>query len=102
MSRNSYPGSTGRRAVLAAGLSFLTVADGRSATSGIPSLARSDPEPAVSGRLSEAEFQRLAMSVSNWGKWGANDKLGALNLITPETIRRASQEIREGITVSCG
>jgi len=54
------------------------------------------------GRISESEFLALAARVSNWGKWGATDTLGALNLITPETIRRASTEIREGITVSCG
>lgn len=39
--------------------------------------------------------------LSNWGRWGADDVLGPLNLITPEVIRRAAGLIREGVTVSC-
>jgi hypothetical protein len=58
--------------------------------------------PARPGRLSESDFFALAARVSNWGKWGATDTLGAVNLITPATIRKASAEIREGVSVSCG
>lgn len=35
-----------------------------------------------------------------WGLWGPKDQLGRLNLITPETVRAASSEIREGIRIS--
>jgi kynurenine formamidase len=35
---------------------------------------------------------------SNWGEFGADDQLGRLNLLTPERVRRAAQEIREGKT----
>ena len=33
---------------------------------------------------------------SNWGDFGADDQLGRLNLLTPERVRRAAQEIQSG------
>jgi kynurenine formamidase len=39
--------------------------------------------------------------LSNWGRWGPDDELGTLNLITPETRRRALGAVRHGITVGC-
>ena len=33
---------------------------------------------------------------SNWGEFGPDDQLGRLNLLTPERVRRAAAEIREG------
>lgn len=33
---------------------------------------------------------------SNWGRWGPDDTLGALNLITPEKKREAAGLVREG------
>ncbi|KAF4964073.1 hypothetical protein FSARC_7975 [Fusarium sarcochroum] len=35
-----------------------------------------------------------------WGVWGPDDQLGRLNLLTPETVRAAAAEIREGIRIS--
>lgn len=35
---------------------------------------------------------------SNWGDFGADDQLGRLNLLTPDRVRRAASEIREGVT----
>ncbi|KAG4272698.1 hypothetical protein FPRO04_10440 [Fusarium proliferatum] len=35
-----------------------------------------------------------------WGLWGSDDQLGRLNLLTPETVRAAASEIREGIRIS--
>jgi len=35
-------------------------------------------------------------SLSNWGRWGAEDERGALNLITPEHIRRAAGLVKTG------
>ncbi len=40
-------------------------------------------------------------SLSNWGRWGAADQLGTLNLVTPESTRRAATLVREGTSVSC-
>jgi kynurenine formamidase len=38
--------------------------------------------------------------LSNWGRWGADDELGTLNLITEEHRRRAAALVRDGISVS--
>ncbi|KAK7438382.1 hypothetical protein VKT23_017994 [Stygiomarasmius scandens] len=35
-----------------------------------------------------------------WGVWGAEDELGALNHITPDTIKAAFAEVQEGIAIS--
>ena len=44
----------------------------------------------------------LMKSLSNWGRWGKDDVLGTLNLITPKTRAAAFATLREGITVGCG
>ena len=38
--------------------------------------------------------------LSNWGRWGTNDQLGAANLITPAKRLEAISLVTEGITVS--
>jgi kynurenine formamidase len=36
----------------------------------------------------------------NWGRWGADDEVGALNLITPERVRDAAGLVGEGRVLS--
>ncbi|MFD7434549.1 cyclase family protein [Streptomyces sp. NPDC059861] len=43
-----------------------------------------------------AEFHEIAKRVNNWGRWGADDEIGTLNLITDEVVRRAAGEVRTG------
>jgi kynurenine formamidase len=50
--------------------------------------------------LSRSAFDSLFARVDNAGRWGAQDQLGTLNLVTPAVRRAASKEVREGITVS--
>lgn len=40
-------------------------------------------------------------SLSNWGRWGADDVLGTLNHITPDKRRQAAALVKEGRVVSC-
>ena len=40
-------------------------------------------------------------SLSNWGRWGDDDQLGCLNLITPEKRRQAAALVQAGVPVSC-
>ena len=40
-------------------------------------------------------------SLSNWGRWGEDDQLGTLNLVTPEVRRAAAATVTEGVSVSC-
>jgi hypothetical protein len=35
---------------------------------------------------------------ANWGEFGPDDELGRLNLLTPDRVRRAVAEVREGLT----
>jgi kynurenine formamidase len=50
--------------------------------------------------LTEDQLKEFFTSLSNWGKWGPNDQLGALNYITPEKRARAAGLVREGKAVS--
>ena len=38
--------------------------------------------------------------ISNWERWGSDDQLGTLNLITPEVRKNAAALVKEGISVS--
>lgn len=50
--------------------------------------------------MSRAEFDQLMQEISNWGRWGADDQLGTLNLITPAKRRDAALLVKDGVTVS--
>ncbi|MEV7726520.1 cyclase family protein [Streptomyces sp. NPDC087917] len=42
------------------------------------------------------EFHDIAKRVNNWGRWGADDEIGTLNLVTDEVVRAAATEVRTG------
>lgn len=44
---------------------------------------------AANTNMTEDQVRGFFTSLSNWGKWGATDQLGALNYVTPEKRRRA-------------
>jgi kynurenine formamidase len=46
------------------------------------------------------EFRDIAKRVNNWGRWGAEDEIGTLNLITPEVVRAAVATVRSGRRLS--
>lgn len=47
-----------------------------------------------------AYVAELHTELSNWGRWGKDDQLGTLNLITPEKRIAASRLVKSGISVS--
>lgn len=51
-------------------------------------------------QVSKVEFDRWFKEISNWGRWGKDDELGTLNLITPEKRVAAANLVREGVSVS--
>jgi hypothetical protein len=51
-------------------------------------------------RVTLDDLRRWEAELSNWGRWGANDQRGALNLITPARSRDAARLARDGVTVS--
>ena len=46
------------------------------------------------------EYRHAMEELSNWGRWGEDDELGASNLITPEKRRAAATLVTEGRSVS--
>jgi len=58
--------------------------------------AAETPRPEVT----KAQVQRWMTELSNWGRWGKDDQLGTLNLITPEKRRQAQALAKRGLVVS--
>ena len=54
-----------------------------------------DPRQADQERVLE-----WMQEISNWGRWGTDDQLGTLNLITPEKRRQALALVEDGVSVS--
>lgn len=50
----------------------------------------------------EAEFRAVAARVRNWGRWGDQDQLGTLNLITPEGLRASAGSVQSGEVFALG
>jgi kynurenine formamidase len=46
------------------------------------------------------DFERLIRDRSNWGRWGDDDEVGAINLITPGKRQAAARLVRSGRSVS--
>ncbi len=52
--------------------------------------------------MPSARFHEIASLVRNWGRWGANDQLGTLNLIDAEARLRGVSSVATGETLSLG
>ena len=48
----------------------------------------------------EEDFRRAMKELSNWGRWGKDDELGAANLITPAKRKQAVALAKEGVSIS--
>ena len=58
-------------------------------------------EPGTSAPLVSADqYERWQTELSNWGRWGPDDELGAANLITAAKRAEAAGLVSEGFTVS--
>jgi kynurenine formamidase len=68
---------------------------------GAAGTAQSGPD-SPSGRTAfkKEDYFRWMKELSNWGRWGAADEVGTLNLITPEKMRQAATLVRIGTSVS--
>ncbi len=70
-------------------------------TIGLVSSARLFSQRADAGReVTPAQYERWKTELSNWGRWGKNDEIGTLNLITAEKRRQAAALVRDGVSVS--
>src|SRR5436190_12482997 len=75
--------------------------DGRGAATTAPAEPVLSPGPSAARFPRDAaEFDQMFQKVKNWGRWGADDQLGAANLITEGKRREALALAKNGITVS--
>lgn len=54
----------------------------------------------TTGSSIDARIDALARDLSNWGRWGDEDEVGTLNLITQEKRARAAGCVRSGSAIS--
>lgn len=52
-------------------------------------------------QLSTGELDDLYESCKNWGRWGASDQRGALNLLDDGARKRGAASVMHGIAISC-
>ena len=50
--------------------------------------------------LDKAVLDRWMQELSNWGRWGIDDQMGTVNLITPAKRKAAAALVKEGYSVS--
>ena len=48
------------------------------------------------------DFRTVGRELSNWGRWGADDEIGTVNLITPERVAAAAALARTGRVFDLG
>jgi hypothetical protein len=87
---SDFPKSSRRSAIqqLAAGAAMA----GMAADAAMAQSARPNSTP--------QDFVRLQKQLSNWGRWGANDQTGAVNLITPDKRKAALHTVKEVVCFS--
>jgi len=49
----------------------------------------------------EAQVREYMRTLSNWGRWGKDDELGTINLITPAKRAAAARLVKDGVSVTC-
>jgi kynurenine formamidase len=67
---------------------------------GVFTMCNTAPGTKSRAKLGKEDVEKIMQSVSNWGRWGAEDQLGTLNLITPEKRKQAAGLVEEGKPVS--
>ncbi len=50
--------------------------------------------------VTETQYEQWKTDLTNWGRWGEDDEIGALNLITPAKRLQAVALVEDGVTVS--
>src|SRR5437867_9060965 len=79
---------------------ILTALIGLTLIAGVSLHYAQSPNNARPTIANEEDFRRAMKELSNWGRWGADDELGAANLITPAKRKQALASAKEGVTIS--
>ena len=51
-------------------------------------------------QMTKDDIEKMMTELSNWGRWGKDDQLGTMNLITPAKRKQAAALVHEGYSVS--
>src|SRR5262249_10250211 len=51
-------------------------------------------------KVTRSDIDGMMKALANGGRWGAEDELGTLNLITPAKRKQAAALVKEGVTIS--
>lgn len=98
------PALSRREALGVVGLAATALAAAQSATaqrSGVDPGPTFPPVPEnPAHHMTKEDVDKLMTELSNWGRWGKEDQLGTLNLITPAKRKEAAGMVKEGIAVS--
>jgi kynurenine formamidase len=54
----------------------------------------------ASHTVTKAQYEQWKKDLSNWGRWGKDDEIGTMNLITPAKRKQAAALVKEGFAVS--
>ncbi len=58
------------------------------------------PTATTQETVTKAKVDAWMEELSNWGRWGDDDQMGAVNLITPEKRKQAAALVEAGVPVS--
>jgi kynurenine formamidase len=58
------------------------------------------PSASTRETVTKATVDGWMKELSNWGRWGADDQMGTVNLITPEKRKQAAALVQDGVAVS--
>src|SRR5688572_26786577 len=56
--------------------------------------------PVLGADVTQAQFDKWKVELSNWGRWDKEDQKGTLNLITPAKRKQAAALVKDGVSVS--
>ena len=75
---------------------FASLTLGALALAGSATTMSAAEPPKVTGAM----FDEWMNELNNWGRWGDDDELGALNLITDKKRKAAAKLVKDGVSVS--
>jgi len=65
-----------------------------------PSAPAAQRGTATDHTVTAEQYEKWKTDLSNWGRWGKDDEIGTMNLITPAKRREAAALVKEGLSVS--
>ena len=58
------------------------------------------PQGPAPNKVTPQQFEQWKKDLNNWGRWGKDDEVGTMNLITPAKRKQAAALVKEGFSVS--